>query len=447
MIKINCIEDYLKEITRIAKEKNIKLFIYRGQPNSSWDVQSSAARRLLKSLESDSFFIESFIKYHVRLLDNAKLKGYHQKEKKELTDLELIAELQHYSAATCLIDFSRNPLVALWFASYGNLEVDGAVFLLNLGDPEKFSQITFNHVQNWSIDKLLNENKLWYWEPSDLNLRIPKQHSIFIFGKPVLDVDLFNIILINKDSKKEILKELERIYNITQTTLFSDLPGYARANSIEVSFLQLEAEDYKLYGIYFMQQNEYEKALDNFNRSIELNSNDSELFTLRGLTQFNLGKMENAISDYNQSILIKPESNQAYIGRGMAYIAINEYNKAIEDIDKFIEFFPESYVAFQQKGLAHRGLKEYEKAVLDFTQAIQLEPDFWQLYESRGLTFVLINNLDSALKDYNRAIELNPYIPKLFKCRAHIKRSLGLDYDAIIDDQMADKLEKRVKGN
>ena len=35
---------------------------------------------------------------------------------RQLSDLEILAELQHFGAATCLIDFSRSALVALWFA-------------------------------------------------------------------------------------------------------------------------------------------------------------------------------------------------------------------------------------------------------------------------------------------------------------------------------------------
>ena len=47
----------------------------------------------------------------------------------ELCDLELLADLQHYGAATCLIDFTQSPLTALWFAckDEDNLGKDGKV--------------------------------------------------------------------------------------------------------------------------------------------------------------------------------------------------------------------------------------------------------------------------------------------------------------------------------
>jgi hypothetical protein len=47
------------------------------------------------------------------------VKSYHY-HKEELSNLELLLELQHYGAATGLVDFSRDFLVALWFACDSN---------------------------------------------------------------------------------------------------------------------------------------------------------------------------------------------------------------------------------------------------------------------------------------------------------------------------------------
>ena len=56
-------------------------------------------------------------------------------------DLSILAQLQHQGAATSLIDFSDNPLVALWFACKKNLNQDssnGKVFILSTGNESKF---------------------------------------------------------------------------------------------------------------------------------------------------------------------------------------------------------------------------------------------------------------------------------------------------------------------
>jgi hypothetical protein len=63
------------------------------------------------------FRTKTFQDYHETLINDAKSYHYH---KEKLSDLELLLELQHYGAATGLVDFSRDFLIALWFAAHDN---------------------------------------------------------------------------------------------------------------------------------------------------------------------------------------------------------------------------------------------------------------------------------------------------------------------------------------
>jgi hypothetical protein len=60
------------------------------------------------------------------LIKDAKSYHYH---KEKLSDLELLLELQHYGAATGLVDFSRDFLIALWFLSPSEISI---VFALSI---------------------------------------------------------------------------------------------------------------------------------------------------------------------------------------------------------------------------------------------------------------------------------------------------------------------------
>jgi FRG domain len=55
--------------------------------------------------------------YHRYLLNEARLRGFDHHEGVKLCDLELLALLQHYGAATHLLDITRDVTTALWFAS------------------------------------------------------------------------------------------------------------------------------------------------------------------------------------------------------------------------------------------------------------------------------------------------------------------------------------------
>ena len=95
-----------------------RMILFRGLANADWEVESSAYRRIRNSeaMSSESVPAITFQNYIHRLLDEASLQGFRERQGRRLSDLELLAELQHFGAATCLIDFSTSALIALWFA-------------------------------------------------------------------------------------------------------------------------------------------------------------------------------------------------------------------------------------------------------------------------------------------------------------------------------------------
>ena len=102
----------IEEFIAWVKKLDGRLLLYRGLANADWEVESSAYRRIKES-QGASLPPIVFQNYIAQLLESAGLHGFRERQ---LSDLELMAELQHYGAATCLIDFTTNALIALWFA-------------------------------------------------------------------------------------------------------------------------------------------------------------------------------------------------------------------------------------------------------------------------------------------------------------------------------------------
>ena len=100
---------YLEQLDKLTLGTKGNL-IYRGQSDHEWLLKSTAIRRLRTS--NLAINKRNYETYNQRLIRDAKRYGY-QKEK-SLTDTHLLCELQHYGAATGLLDFSKNLLVALW---------------------------------------------------------------------------------------------------------------------------------------------------------------------------------------------------------------------------------------------------------------------------------------------------------------------------------------------
>ena len=79
------------------------LYLFRGVSNKDYEIQASAYRRLP---EVDRNNPMKLLKINKEMISYARLEGHDQRNGLQLFDLELLAELQHYGAATCLIDFT-----------------------------------------------------------------------------------------------------------------------------------------------------------------------------------------------------------------------------------------------------------------------------------------------------------------------------------------------------
>ncbi len=216
-------------------------FFYRGQADSAWPVDCAAARRLKnkpaspieEQLMSD-IVINNLVTYMEILIARARMRGFLPDGFDQTsTDLELMAQLQHQGAATGLMDFTRQPLVALWFACNERRAEDGAFYVLPRSDIE---EIRTREDTEEEIKFFYKESKLWAWEVSALGNRIVAQSSVMVFGLPMIASNAMKKIIIKGKNKRAVVAELNDLYGVNEETLFSDFSGYAVANSSSKAF-------------------------------------------------------------------------------------------------------------------------------------------------------------------------------------------------------------------
>ncbi len=193
-------------------------------PNETYGIQASAFRRP----KSNRNF-KKFVEINKSLIEDARLQGIDEKNGRELEDLEVLAELQHHGAATCLIDFSYSAQVALWFACGQDPKTpqhcnppNGKVLAVRK-DRAKFKKITPELLKE-KIDYFLQDGemaRLYQWQPRHLNNRIIAQQSIFLFGHFQFEAD--EECIIQEGSKQDILTELREVADITEAMLFRTL--------------------------------------------------------------------------------------------------------------------------------------------------------------------------------------------------------------------------------
>lgn len=111
-----------------------------------------------------------------------------------------------------------------------------------------------------------------------------------------------------------------------------------------------------------------------------------ELYIWRGNSWYSKEEYDKAIEDYNKAKRIDPNYELAIYNRGAAWVAKKEYDKAIADYSKIIKHntkYADDYYA--DRGNVWKAQQNYDKAITDYTKAIEINQYFANAYYNRGL--------------------------------------------------------------
>lgn len=216
MEEINEVSDILRFVKGYSELPSE--IIYRGQ-NKDWDILPS----LFRKSKGKNLRIEH------ELLRRLKLrKPILPSELEDSFDFLIFA--QQHSMPTRLLDWTYNPLIALWFAcnkkeKKKDFSGDGIIYVMDsssLEDARKTS-IKYNESESVFASHLDNIDQFRKLIPSPLFDRLVSQNGIFTVFPNTPKVDELNIIkvMIPNGRKVPILKELGKL-KINAYTIFRD---------------------------------------------------------------------------------------------------------------------------------------------------------------------------------------------------------------------------------
>jgi tetratricopeptide (TPR) repeat protein len=182
------------------------------------------------------------------------------------------------------------------------------------------------------------------------------------------------------------------------------LKDFDRALELDPSYLM----PYGIRGSIYMRLKEYQQALDAFNRDLDLNPNAAGTYDWRGWAFFYLGEYQQALKDFDRAIELDPNFFDAYRGRSHACRALNDYQQAIVPIDRALERASESPRLYAYRGWTNWDFGEYQQALKDFDRAIELDPKWTINYYGRSLVLYRLKEYQQALDAYDCFIELEP---------------------------------------
>lgn len=85
------------------------------------------------------------------------------------------------------------------------------------------------------------------------------------------------------------------------------------------------------------------------------------------------GEFDSAVSDYSKAIELNPKDAATYLNRGRAYSNKKSYDLAMLDYDKWVELSPKETTAYFTRGDLHEKRGNLQLAMSDYRKAIELD--------------------------------------------------------------------------
>jgi len=262
---------------------------------------------------------------------------------------------------------------------------------------------------------------------------IPYIGLFFIFAV------LFENLLRKFQSQKTLLYSILTVYLILiSIQTFHQIKIWKNGESLWTDVIKKQPTAtlaYNNLAQYYSENNEPEKALNNYNVAIKLEPQMAQTYNNRGKIYFERGDFDQALEDYNKSLSIDPEFSDAIANRGAAYGAKYQYNKAIEDFTMVMTTDPKNTDVISNRGFAYYQLKEYEKAIADCIFYLQSKPNDAEVINLIGLSYAKLKDYDSAIREYNRSIQIEPSKAIFFLNRSFAYNSKG-DKNIALNDAL-----------
>ena len=459
-------------------------YVYRGVSNKDYLIEPSTYRRLKnekgESRSETNKTPETLRRLNSELIEDAN-RHRHGWENDKPSDLDLLAKLQHNGAATCLIDFTKSSLVALWMACKESSKgsVDGKVYVVDIGFGSPFKLVSFDESQKESIDYFFQQDErtgyqLYRWQPHYQEGRRLAQQSIFLFGGGWNAIEAPEECIIAKQDKKQILESLKRVAGISENILFPDFEGFASQHAENKAYSPLNnltgvdsdrssqagsketddnesqrlsfARSYLELSLQAYQEGNTEFADGCYYVAMQIEPADEDLnsfYRNRAIFFISQDNFESAIDDYDEAIRLGPNDDGSYFGRGRAKFSLEKYEESIADFGEAIAINPKADY-YYWRGLAKYNHKDPHAAILDFDRAIRKHRLKGHFHYWRGMARFKIHDRDGGIPDFDEAILLNPRDSYSYLARGLAKYDRGeypaaeRDFDTAIDLNTAD---------
>ena len=159
-------------------------------------------------------------------------------------------------------------------------------------------------------------------------------------------------------------------------------------------------------GCIYKKQAMYQKAIEAFQQSNKIESFATVYSDIADCYN-ELGNYEQAVENINKAIELRPDYTDYLFVKGDLLYDMGKSKEAIETYDDYIKANPDYWGGYYRRAFMKDNTNDVDGAIEDYSMAITLEPNYAYSYLGRGDMYIRKGNKEAAMKDYQKVVELD----------------------------------------
>lgn len=165
---------------------------------------------------------------------------------------------------------------------------------------------------------------------------------------------------------------------------------------------------YNNRGNAYIAKGDFDRAIQDFNRSLNLDRTYAKPLNNRGVAYMRKGEHDLAIEAFDAAIKLNPGYGTAFANRAAAYLKKHDYGRAVQDYDEATRLSPGLEAVWHGRCWAGAVLGELQVALEACNKALQSGLNNAATHDSLGLIHLKMDQPGAAIDDYSAALRLNP---------------------------------------
>lgn len=180
----------------------------------------------------------------------------------------------------------------------------------------------------------------------------------------------------------------------------------------------------------YCEQGEFEKAIECYDKALEINPENYDIYIDKGITYSDMKKEDKAVITFSETINRFPLKAYAYLCRAKSYMRLEKYEKALKDYNSTLKILVgdgKDPFPLRIKGVYNAYLN------IDFSE-IDDSLDPYEVYADRAIAYYYLDSIKAAWIDLNFCIYNSKELPQCYCWRGFVNFKLKGQRHAAWDD-------------